>query len=62
MINLAIIQYLLDTALELPVPVESTRLAMGGSINESYLITLTDARVIFVKSHWRESIPGMYAA
>ncbi|MFT5321284.1 MAG: protein-ribulosamine 3-kinase [Pseudohongiellaceae bacterium] len=62
MINLAIIQHLLDTALKLAVPVESMRLAMGGSINESYLITLTDARVIFVKSHRRQSIPGMYAA
>ena len=62
MINLSIIQHLLDTALELAVPVESMRLAMGGSINQSYLITLTDQREIFVKSHRRQSIPGMYAA
>lgn len=55
-------QHLLDTALELAVPVESMRLAMGGSINESYLITLTDQREIFVKTHRRDSIPGMYAA
>ena len=56
------IQHLLDTALELAVPVESVRLAMGGSINESYLITLTDQREIFVKTHRKKSIPGMYAA
>jgi protein-ribulosamine 3-kinase len=62
MINLSIIQHLLGTALERTVPVESMRRAMGGSINESCLITLTDQREIFVKSHRRESIPGMYAA
>jgi fructosamine-3-kinase len=35
---------------------------MGGSINESYLVTLTDQREIFVKTHRRDSIAGMYAA
>jgi len=44
------------------VPVASMRLAMGGSINESYLVTLTDQREIFVKTHRRDSIAGMYAA
>jgi protein-ribulosamine 3-kinase len=60
--NPRIIEHLLDTALELAVPVESVRLAMGGSINESYLITLTDQREIFVKTHRKDSILGMYAA
>jgi fructosamine-3-kinase len=61
-INPRNIQHLLDSALELAVPVASMRLAMGGSINESYLVTLTDQREIFVKTHRRDSIAGMYAA
>jgi len=61
-INPGKIQHLLDTALELAVPVASMRLAMGGSINESYLVTLTDQREIFVKTHRRDRIAGMYAA
>jgi protein-ribulosamine 3-kinase len=60
--NPRIIEHLLDSALELAVPVASMRLAMGGSINESYLVTLTDQREIFVKTHRRDSIAGMYAA
>ena len=62
MINPRNIQHLLDRALELAVPVASMRLAIGGSINESYLVTLTDQREIFVKTHRRDSIAGMYAA
>jgi len=61
-INPGKIQHLLDTALELAVPVASMRLAMSGSINESYLVTLTDQREIFVKTHRRDRIAGMYAA
>lgn len=60
--NLSSMQHLLDKALELAVPVESISSAMGGSINESYLVSLSDGRRLFIKTHRREAIAGMYAA
>jgi len=56
------IQQLLDMALELSVPIEGYRAAIGGSINEAYLVSLRDGRRLFLKTHRNGSIPGMYAA
>ena len=36
--------------------------AMGGSINQSYLVTLDNGQSLFVKTHSAQTIPGMYAA
>jgi fructosamine-3-kinase len=61
-ISLSSIQHLLDSVLELAVPVEGIRSAMGGSINESCLVTLSDGRELFIKTHRHDTIPGMYAS
>ena len=34
----------------------------GGSINQSYLVTLDTGQLLFVKTHSNTSIPGMYEA
>lgn len=62
MTSLHTLQELIDNALDVAFPIVSVRPAVGGSINEACLVSLSDGRDLFIKIHRHDRLPGMYAA